>query len=547
MTDSTPRRSTPSLIATLVLIGVGVVACTGRQPVTPSSAPPSEAHATQTPRPTTSGRPMRSGPPPKDIGCDDIIAAKPAPYPDPTVPPPPQASVSGGDAAVATAIARAADALTRLRSYRFSVDVIGRDIQTLQATTFDFAMQGTVDRSTDLAIDAVMGSRLREANGMGAVTSGGQQIVAGNGFVWGMDNVSEELEPIRDPSTLASLQLFTPEGSAARYVIPFAAGYHRVGPERHGGIATQRYQATAKGKAAYAKTLAFKDPLTADLWIAEDGGYLVAARLTGKASHVDASTKLEVDDGFRLAFDVTHANDPGNVVTLPATPVADPVRPSQPPVDLLLTYEILPRDGREPTSQELDAIGVALRTRLDISERPVKVDIRGVNQVIVTVCATTHPDADRKLITSPGGLTVVPLPKDRYGTSTNPGPAALPSVASRIDPALAPITPPSRVGLTTAHVDPTTGKRGLAFRLGNQATDAFTAYAAKHPDEFVAVMSDGTVLATLPIDARAARGHFVFTGDYTESESRALARSLYQDPIPFELAPIEDVELPASG
>ena len=167
--------------------------------------------------------------------------------------------------------------------------------------------------------------------------------------------------------------------------------------------------------------------------------------------------------------------------------------------------------------------------------------------MIVTVCATTHADADRKLITSPGELTVVPLPKDRYGTSTNPGPAALPSVASRIDPALASIAPPSRVGLTTAHVDPTTGKRGLAFRLGNQATDAFTAYAAKHPDEFVAVVSDGTVLATLPIDARAARGHFVFTGDYTESESRALARSLYQDPIPFELAPIEDVELPARG
>jgi hypothetical protein len=64
-------------------------------------------------------------------------------------------------------------------------------------------------------------------------------------------------------------------------------------------------------------------------------------------------------------------------------------------------------------------------------------------------------------------------------------------------------------------------------------------------DEFVAVVLDGTVLATIPIDARTARGHFVFTGDFTESESRLLASYLYRDPIPFELRPIEDVQIPA--
>jgi preprotein translocase subunit SecD len=292
--------------------------------------------------------------------------------------------------------------------------------------------------------------------------------------------------------------------------------------------------------------LQFKNDLTADVWIATGGDYLAGARVSGKASHADSSTGLEVDDGFLLAIDVSHVNDPGNVVTLPATPIPDPNRPTEPPVDLLLTYRILPKSGREPTSAELDAIGVALRTRLDVSARPVKVDIRGLNQVIVTVCGTTNPDADRRLITSGGAMTVVPLPGDRYGTTTDPGPEPLPAVGSPLDPALEPIAPPSGLSLTTPHVDPTTGQRGLAVRLSNQATEAFVAYAAKHPDEFVAIVLDGTVLATIPIDARTAKGHFVFTGDYTEAESRLLASYLYRDPIPFELQPIEDVQLPAS-
>ena len=530
--------------ALITLIALIAAACV-RQPAVTPPVSPSAAVARPTPAATSTVRPMRSGPLPKDVGCADIIAAKPGPYPDPTLPPAPEPTVAGGDAAAKAAITRAADALAQLRSYQFSVDIVGRDLTTLQGSTFDFAVRGTVDRSTDLAIDAVFGSRIREADGSGAVTSGGQQIKAGRGYVWGTDNVSDVLEPTRSHATLATISLLTPEGAAARFVVPFAAGYSRVGSERHAGIATEHYRASAKGESAYAATLQFKDHLTADLWIKADGDYLAGARVAGKGSHVDASSGIEFDDSFLMAFEVTHPNDPGNVVTLPAMPLPDPVRPTEAPVDLQLTYRILPADGREPTSEELNAIGVALRTRLDISARPVKVDVIGVNRAIVTVCGTTNPEADRRLITSPGALTVVPLPKDRYGTAADPGPAAPPAVGSPIDPALTPIAPPSGLGLTTAHVDPSTGRRGLAFRLDNQATETFAAYAAKHPDEFVTVALDGTVLATIPIDARTAKGHFVFTGDYTAAESRLLASYLYRDPILFELQPIEDVEIPA--
>ena len=543
--DTTRRRQTRVLGVALAM-SLLASGCTGRTPVTPSPAATPSARPVTGTVPTQAVRPMRSGPVPKDIGCDAIVAATPERYPDPTLPPPPRPTIRGGDATAKQTITHAVDALAGLTSYRFSVEVVGRDLLTLHASTFDFAVEGTVDRSHGLAIDAVMGSRMREPDGSAAISSGGHQVKVGGGYAWETDNVSGDLQPMRDRATEETVQLLTPEGSASRYIIPFAGGYHRIGSERHAGVATQHYEASRMGEAAYARTMDFDGPLTADVWIADDGGHLVAARVSGKATRVDPTSKRTVDDGFSLAFEVSHANDAGNAVSLPVQPVPDPPRPRHAPVDLLLTYEIAP-GGRVPTAAELDQVGVTLRTRLGVSVRPIKVDFVGLTQVVVTICGTTTPDADRRLASSRGALTVVPLPRDRYGVSTAPGPTPLPPPGSELDPALAPVAPPSRLGLTTAYVDPATGKRGLAFYLGNKAADAFRVYAADHRDEFVAVALDGIVMATMPIDARTAKGSFVFTGDYTEAESRTLASSLYTDPIPFELQLVEDVEVPASG
>jgi hypothetical protein len=532
-------------LATVALAALIVAACVGRQNVAPSPAPPSEA-ARSASAASPSQRPVSSGPVPKDVGCDDIIAKQAGPYQatPPTLPPLPGPAVPGGDKASSAAIVRATEAIGDLPSYQFTLDAWGRDLMTLTDSGFDIGVRGTVDQSPDFAVDGLLGTRMREFDNSAAI-SGGGAFKAGHGYMWETDNVSEDLEPTSAASTVAAVEVLTPKGAAARFVVPFAAGYRHIGSERHGGIATEHYRATTKGVTAYKKTLKFKGKLTADLWIAKDAGYLAAAHVAGTGTRVNPSTGETFEDAFTFAFEISHPDDPVNVVTLPATPAPDPVRPTQPPVDLMLTYRILPTNGREPTTDELNAIGVALRTRLDVSARPIKVDVIGVNKLVVTVCSTTTPGADRRLITSAGALTVVPLPKDRYGTAIAPGPTALPAVGSPIDPALTPIAPPKGLGLTRAHVDPTTGQRGLALRLDNKASDAFAAYAANHRGEFVAVVLDGAVLATLPIDDRVTRGHFVFTGDYTEAESRLLASWLYRDPILFVLRPIEDVELPA--
>jgi hypothetical protein len=538
-----PVRPAGLLVAALLVAG-----CVAQSSPAPGSLAPGTPSASPigphpaTPPPAASSPPAA---PTADLGCAAIVASKSPRYPDPTLPPPPSPTIAHPDAAATTAIGGALDALAGLQSYRMSVDIVGLSPADLRRGTVDLGVRGTVTHTGGLALDALLGTRMREPDGSAAITSAAQ-LVAGDGYVWTTDNVSRVLEPSSGGSMTSLIALLTPEGLADRVIRPFAGGYRRAGTERHGGVEAVHYRAGTEAAEAYAAALSFPLPgsVSGDLWIAVAGGELVGARIVGTSSRRDASTGATADDGVLIAFEVTDPNSPANVVALPATPVADPIRPSGPPVDLRLEYQVMPANGISPTAADLDEIGVALRTRLDVSTRPVNVDIVGPDRLVVIVCGTTQPDADRRLIVARGAMTVVPLPAADFGTTTKAGRRALPAVGSSIDPALVPVAPAAGLGLTTAHVDPVTGRRGLTFRLGNQATDAFLAYAAGHPGEYVAVVLDGVVLACLPIEGTTAEGSFVFSGDFTEAETRLLATYLYRNPIRFELRPISDVEAP---
>ena len=548
--NTSPDRVATRLMTTLLMTALLAAGCVGQASPAPGSdtveAPssgPITSRASQAAQaPSATVRPTAS-PLPADLGCSAIHAAKPSHGPDPTPPPAPSPVIAGSDAGSVAAIAGAVDALATLRSYRMSVDVVGVDLVGLQPDSIDWGVRGTVTHTDGFAMDALFGIRMREFDNS-AATSISARYVVGDGYAWGTDNISGVLEPSSIGPVTSSIVVMAPEGLADRVISPFAGGFRRVGVETHGGVETVHYRTEKPGAEAYAAAFHYPGAVTADLWIAATGGELVGARIAGTSSHPNPSSGATVDDSLLVAFEVTDPDDAANVVTLPARPVADPVRPTGPPVDLKLEYQVVPANGAGPTPADLDAIGAALRTRLDMWDRPVTVDIVGQDRVLVTVCGTTRPEVDRRLIVAPGALTVVPLPAAEYGTATKAGGRALPAVGGSIDPALEPVAPAARLGLTSVHVDPVTGRRGLAFRLSNKSSDAFGVYAAAHPGEYVAIVLDGVVLATLPIEGITAQGNFVFTGDYTEAETHLLASSLYRDPIPFELRPTSDVETP---
>jgi hypothetical protein len=416
----------------------------------------------------------------------------------------------------------------------------------LEPSSIDFGLQGTVTHSNGPAMDALVSMRMRETNGSGAAISSTLRLLVGNGHVWATDPVSGAVETAPAASIDALITPLTPESLTSRLIVPFGAGYQRVGTEMRRGVMTVHYRASPGGTAAYASVLHFDGSATADLWFASDGGFLVAAEIASTDSHRDPSTGATIDDGFRVAFEVTHPDDAANAVELPVAPVPDPVPPGGPPVDLQLEYQVMPSNGAIATASDVEDIADTLRSRLDGTVRPVAVTIVGRDRIRVTDCNTTSPEEDRRLILAGGALTVVPLPASEYGVESKPGPKALPTVGGPIDP-LKPIAPASGVSLSKPYVDEATGRRGVAFTLANQADAVFRAYAHVHPGEYVAVVLDGIVLAIVPIDGQVAKGQFSFTGEYTGAESRALAQSLYRDPVTFPLKQIWSVEFPASG
>jgi hypothetical protein len=527
-----------------VLLSVG---CVGQSEIAPLASNPDIAARASTPSARTAParlQTMSPAPPgPADVGCASMAEPR-GPRPVPTLAPLPRPAIVGSDPTSAVAVEKAVAGLADLRSFQFSVEADGLDVLNLLPSTLDVALRGTISHENGSAMDATGVTRMREPDGSGAV-SAGFRIAAGNGYVWGNDNVSGVLEPSLDQSTQSVLSVLAPEGLAGRVITPFRGGYKRAGTQRFGGVATIRYTTTKAGADGYRSAFRFNGTIVADLWIASDTGLLVGAQITGTASHLDPATGIRIEDSLRVQIDITDPNGAGNVVELPVPPIPDPTRPTRAPVDLRLEYRIIPRNGKVATRSEVDGLTVTLRTRLDVSARRVKVDVVGANTIVVTICRTTTPDADRRLIPSRGALTVVPLPAAKFGSTNMPGPQSLPVVGGKIDEDLAPVAPAASLGLTRAHVDPTTGRRGLAFMLGNAAAGIFRTYAAAHRGEYVAIVLDGRVLAVLSIDDHVANGQFAFTGDYTEAESRLLASMLYRDPLPFELEETVQVEVPS--
>ncbi len=555
-----------ALLVTLVLAltsaACGTSGATPTAGATARGTPPrnvTAASSSAAPSPAAAGTVQPSVPPaspltatpagvtPLGLGCLPPGSASPTPSRPPadSIPPAPSPAIVHPDATATIALRTAIAGLKALGSYRFVGGMAGRGPDLSQPSSMDFGLSGTLSRTGGLALDAQLATRMREFDNSAGITAG-SRLLFGDGWAWTLSNVSDQMEPTPATSIGPVLEALTPEGLADRLVLPFAGGFRRAGIEVHDGVMSVRYEVTPGGVEAYAAATNLSGKIKANVWVARDGGYLVGFHIEGSGTMPAASAGGASEDGFLFQVDISHVNDRANVITLPALPKPDPPRPAHAPMDLDLVYRVLPEGGKAPTAMDLSEMAVTLRTRLDVGERAVSVQYQLPDRIEVVVCNTTEPGSDRSLVAAPGRLEIVPLPRQQYGAAGSPGPRTLPRPGDSIDPGLPAVAPAARVGLASPHVDPKTGLWGVAFRLGNAADEAFRTYAKAHPGEYVAVVLDGKVLATLELSGPVADGAIAFTGDYTASEARRFASWLYRDPLPFPLEAETLVEIPAS-
>ena len=216
---------------------------------------------------------------------------------------------NGGNAASADAggngsgLGGAASAFSTIDSYKFSMTLAGDDLGSTLAMLggpspsgdAPFTYGGTMIARPAKAADISMtGFHVIEIGGydyrdIGDTGGFAKSAVEGTGMTDSLSPI-EMFQNMVDPSVIS--------------------GYSKVGSDTKDKVETDHYQASASVLAGYESMQSVTGATwTADVWIAQNGGYPVSLSILAKAS--DSSVV------YQILFDITNVNDPANKVTAP--------------------------------------------------------------------------------------------------------------------------------------------------------------------------------------------------------------------------------------
>jgi hypothetical protein len=213
------------------------------------------------------------------------------------------ANANGNGAGSGSGLSGAASAFSTIDSYKFSMTLAGSDLGSTLAMlggpspsgNAPFTYSGTmIVKPAEAADISMTGFHVIEIGGYDYLDIGDtggfvKSAVEGTGMTDSLSPI-QMFQNVVDPSVIS--------------------GYNKVGSETKNKVGTDHYQASAAALAAYGAMLSVTGATwTADVWIAQNGGYPVSMSILAKAS--DNSILYEIQ------FDITNINDPANKVTAP--------------------------------------------------------------------------------------------------------------------------------------------------------------------------------------------------------------------------------------
>lgn len=203
----------------------------------------------------------------------------------------------------ATSLSAAASAFVNVNSYKFSMTLAGGTFGSMLSIlgpssasgNAPFTMSGTITVKPAKAADIAMA-------GLHIIEIGGQDYID-LGSTGSFNQI-----PV---SGIILADRFSPATMFSNAIDPSTtSGYNKVGSETKNGVQVDHYQASSSALSKFGSIAGINGATwTADVWIAQIGGYPVSMAIIGKAS--DNSVAYEV------RFDITNVNDPANKVTAP--------------------------------------------------------------------------------------------------------------------------------------------------------------------------------------------------------------------------------------
>ena len=212
-------------------------------------------------------------------------------------------------------------------------------------------------------------------------------------------------------------------------------------------------------------------------------------------------------------------------------------------------YQALPKDGRTPGVSDLATIRDIIERRVNSTgvAEPI-VQTQGGDRVVVELPGVSDPEAIRRLVGQTGRLDFVPLPRERYGTSSAPGP----NQAVEGQP-LPTQELPLFSGDQIESSNPTTdqqGQRAVGFVLRGEGARLFSDYTTNHLDEFFAIVLDGVVVSAPRIESPITTGQGIITGGgfggFPAAEMNNLVTILRYGSLPFPVQELSNEQVSAT-
>jgi hypothetical protein len=190
--------------------------------------------------------------------------------------------------------------LSNITSYKFSMTLAGGQWGSMlgmlggasETGNAPFTISGMIVTQPEKAADINMGGlRMIEIGGMDYIDLGTGQFMS-------------------TPQSGSSLaDSFAPSEMFSSMVGSTSTDFNKVGTEQKNGVSADHYQGTEAAFAGLDTLAGVQNAVwTADVWIAQDGGYPVSMAVIAKVNGEIA---------YEVLFDVTNVNDPANKIEVP--------------------------------------------------------------------------------------------------------------------------------------------------------------------------------------------------------------------------------------
>ena len=198
----------------------------------------------------------------------------------------------------------AANNFANIQSYKFSMTLAGGqfgDMLSLLGGSSGsggapFTMSGSVTTNPSAADINIGGIHMVEIGGYDYMD------ISGTGTFFKTPQSGSSMAQSLSPATMFSSAMDTSAGS----------GFSKVGTDTKNGVKADHYTASSSALAAYGSSLGVAADATwsADVWIAQNGGYPVSMSIIATASDKTVA--------YQVTFDISNVNDPSIKITAPA-------------------------------------------------------------------------------------------------------------------------------------------------------------------------------------------------------------------------------------